>query len=146
MKRTALVPLVMAPCFGCVAALALPLALAMALAMDMGTGVAMAQQPGGQLPFSNIYRRPSVSPYSMLANITDNPLGPQNVYQTQVLPQLQQERQQQQLLKQTKQIGGLQNQVQSIQRSPSARQIDETIRATGHASTYMNLSHYYPRR
>ena len=130
MKRTALVPLVMAPCFGCVAALALPLALAMALAMDMGTGVAMAQQPGGQLPFSNIYRRPSVSPYSMLANVTDNPLGQQNVYQTQVLPQ----------------IGGLQNQVQSIQRSPSARQIDETIRATGHASTYMNLSHYYPRR
>ena len=82
----------------------------------------------------------------MLANINDNPMGQQNIYQTQVLPQLQQERQQQQLLKQTKQIGGLQNQVQSIQRSPSARQIDETIRATGHASTYMNLSHYYPRR
>jgi hypothetical protein len=26
------------------------------------------------------------------------------------------------------------------------RQIDETIRPTGHASTFQNLSHFYPQR
>jgi hypothetical protein len=40
----------------------------------------------------------------------------------------------------------MQNQVQQIQRDTRGRQIDETIRPTGHASTYQNLSHFYPRR
>jgi len=34
--------------------------------------------------------------------------------------------------------------VQQIQRSTAGRQIDETIRPTGHASTFQNLSHFYP--
>jgi hypothetical protein len=66
------------------------------------------------------------------------------IYQNQILPQLQQQQQQQSLLRQNRQIGGLQNRVQQIQQGTSGRQIDETIRATGHASTYLNLSHYYP--
>jgi hypothetical protein len=37
----------------------------------------------------------------------------------------------------------LQNQVQQIGRDTSGRQIDESIRATGHRATYMNYSHYY---
>ena len=37
-------------------------------------------------------------------------------------------------------------QVQQMQQSPQGRQINETIRATGHASTYMNYSHFYPQR
>jgi len=106
----------------------------------------VAEAQNQSLPFSNIYTRPVVSPYSMLSSEANNPLmvNP-NVYQTQVLPRLEQQQQQQTLLKQNKQIGGLQNKVQSIQRSTSARQIDEMIRPTGHASTYMNMSHYYPR-
>jgi hypothetical protein len=43
-------------------------------------------------------------------------------------------------------VGRLQNQVQQIQRDTRTRQIDETIRPTGHASTYQNYSHYYPQR
>ncbi|MEI8070186.1 MAG: hypothetical protein WCI09_01225 [Planctomycetota bacterium] len=117
---------------------------AVALVLSATAEVAVAQDRS--LPFSNIYTRPVVSPYSMLSSQANNPLmvNP-NVYQTQVLPQLQQQRQQQTLLTQNKQIGGLQNKVQSIQRSTSARQIDEMIRPTGHASTFMNMSHYYPR-
>ncbi|MCX7402941.1 MAG: hypothetical protein NTY87_07540 [Planctomycetia bacterium] len=117
---------------------------AVALVLSATAEVAVAQDRS--LPFSNIYTRPVVSPYSMLSSQANSPLmvNP-NVYQTQVLPQLQQQRQQQTLLTQNKQIGGLQNKVQSIQRSTSARQIDEMIRPTGHASTFMNMSHYYPR-
>ena len=37
----------------------------------------------------------------------------------------------------------LQNQVQQIGRDTSGRQVDESIRATGHRATYMNYSHYY---
>ncbi len=117
---------------------------AVALVLSATAEVAVAQDRS--LPFSNIYTRPVVSPYSMLSSQASDPLmvNP-NVYQTQVLPQLQQQRQQKTLLTQNKQIGGLQNKVQSIQRSTSARQIDEMIRPTGHASTFMNMSHYYPR-
>ena len=117
---------------------------AVALVLSATAEVAVAQDRS--LPFSNIYTRPVVSPYSMLSSQASDPLmvNP-NVCQTQVLPQLQQQRQQKTLLTQNKQIGGLQNKVQSIQRSTSARQIDEMIRPTGHASTFMNMSHYYPR-
>ena len=117
---------------------------AVALVLSATAEVAVAQDRS--LPFSNIYTRPVVSPYSMLSSQANNPLNLNpNVYQTQVLPQLHQQRQQQTLLKQNKQIGGLQNKVQSIQRSTSARQIDEMIRPTGHASTFRKMSHYYPR-
>jgi hypothetical protein len=43
-------------------------------------------------------------------------------------------------------MGSLQNQVQQIQRDTSARQIDESIRPTGHRATYMNYSHFYGPR
>jgi hypothetical protein len=73
-----------------------------------------------------------------------NPLQNQNVYQTLVQPQMQQQQQQITQLQQTRQLGKLQNQVQQIQRDTSGRQIDESIRPTGHRATYMNYSHFYP--
>ena len=73
-----------------------------------------------------------------------NPLQNQNVYQTTVQPQLQQQQQQITQLQQSRQLGKLQNQVQQIQRDTSGRQIDESIRPTGHRATYMNYSHFYP--
>jgi hypothetical protein len=73
-----------------------------------------------------------------------NPLQNQNVYQMQVMPQLEQQRQQITQLQQGRQLGKLQNQVQQIQRDTSGRQIDESIRPTGHRATYMNYSHFYP--
>ncbi|NCA10812.1 hypothetical protein EBR56_03235 [bacterium] len=103
-------------------------------------------QGNSQLPFSNLYSRPTVSPYLQMQQQGMNPLQNQNIYQTMVQPQLQQQQQQVQQLRQARQLSSMQNQVQQIQRDTSSRQIDETIRPTGHASTYQNLSHFYPRR
>ena len=72
-----------------------------------------------------------------------NPMQAQNIYQTQVQPQVQQEQQQIEQISQRRKMSKLQNQVQQIGRDTSGRQIDESIRATGHRATYMNYSHYY---
>jgi hypothetical protein len=103
-------------------------------------------QGNSPLPFSNMYSRPTVSPYMQLQQQGMNPLQNQNIYQTMVQPQIQQQQQQLQQLRQARQINSMQNQVQQIQRDTRGRQVDETIRPTGHASTYQNLSHFYPRR
>jgi len=98
----------------------------------------------GELPFSNsTYRRPTVSPYMQLQQQGYNPLQAQNVYQTMVQPQVQQQQQQIEQISQRRQMQRLQNQVQQIGRDTSSRQVDESIRATGHRATYMNYSHYY---
>ena len=118
---------------------------AMALMLVVGgAGSALAQ--GGRdaaLPFANTYRRPSVSPYNNLATFSNNPQVAGSIYQQMVLPQQQQQQQLTQL-QQGRQLGKLQNQVQQIQRDTSGRQVDETIRPTGHRATYMNYSHFYP--
>ncbi len=103
-------------------------------------------QGNSRLPFSNIYSRPNVSPYMQMQNMAMNPLQSQNIYQEQVLPQIRQQQQQLQQLQQARQINSMQNQVQQIQRDTRGRQVDEMIRPTGHASTYQNLSHFYPAR
>jgi hypothetical protein len=99
---------------------------------------------GGELPFTNTnYRRPTVSPYMNLQQMGTNPLTAQNVYQQMVQPQVQQQQQQIEQMSQRRQMSKLQNQVQQIGRDTTGRQIDESIRATGHRATYMNYSHYY---
>jgi hypothetical protein len=111
-------------------------------------GVAMAQQGQrgqGSLPFSSTYRRPTVSPYIQLQQQGMNPLQNQNVYQTLVQPQLQQQQQQIEQLQQARQLNKIRNQVQQIERDTSARQVDESIRPTGHRATFQNLSHFYPQ-
>ena len=121
---------------------------AVIVAAVMAGGEAFAQgggnRGGADLPFSQTYRRPTVSPYMQLQQQGMNPLQNQNVYQTMVQPQMQQQQQQITQLQQTRQLGKLQNQVQQIQRDTSGRQIDESIRPTGHRATYMNYSHFYP--
>ena len=123
------------------------------MALSMLPADARAQGPGGgSLPFSNIYKRPAVSPYTMLGNTgfgnVNGQTGAVNplIYQQLIQPQQQQQEQQIEQLRQRKQLGGLTNQVQQIQRNTQMRQIDETIRPTGHASTFQNLSHFYPQR
>ena len=99
---------------------------------------------GGALPFSNsTYRRPTVSPYMQLQQQGFNPYQNQNIYQTMVQPQVQQQQQQIEQLQQGRQMSKLQNQVQQIGRDTTGRQVDESIRATGHRATYMNYSHFY---
>ena len=116
----------------------------LALALS-GTSDAFAQNGrGGPKPFESIYRRPAVSPMNNLTNFATNPMAQGNIYQQLVVPQMQQQQQQIEAMAQGRQINRLQNQVQQIQRTTTARQIDETIRPTGHASTYQNLSHFYP--
>ncbi len=109
-----------------------------------GAGAASAQQGQGTLPFSSVYRRPAISPYNQIANFAQNPLQNQNVYQQMVLPQLQQQQQAIEQLQQGRKLNKIQNQVQQIQRDTSARQVDESIRPTGHRATFQNLSHFYP--
>jgi len=129
------------------------LAVIVAAVVTIGVADKAAAQAPNTLPFSNVYKRPTVSPYTMMGGAGAGGgidqfggaiASPAMIYQNQILPQLQQQQQEQSLLRQNRQIGGLQNKVQQIQRNTSGRQIDETIRATGHASTYLNLSHYYP--
>jgi hypothetical protein len=98
-----------------------------------------------QKPFENIYRRPTVSAYNQISNMSNNPLLLQNVYQQTIQPQLQQQQQQIEQLQQRRQIQQVQSQVANMN-SPRSRQLDESIRPTGHASTYMNYSHYYGMR
>lgn len=123
----------------------LALLAAVALAL-LGMGEASAQNGMGtaQKPFESIYRRPAVSAYQQLSNFSNNPQAAGNLYQTMVMPLQQQQEQQLQSMSQGRQLNKLQGQVQQIQRSTTARQVDETIRPTGHASTYLNYSHFYP--
>jgi len=116
----------------------------MALLTLCFSAAAEAQSPSSK-PFQDIYRRPTVSPYLQLQQQGMNPLQNQNIYQTQVQPLMEQQRQQIEMLNQRRQLGRVQGQVTQIQQSSQARQIDETIRPTGHASTYMNYSHFYPQ-
>ena len=118
-------------------------------------GIAVeAQAQNGGLPFSNTntYRRPTVNPMTMMAmpgagmgggvnaNGTYNPL----VYQQLIQPRFDQESQIVGGMQQARQINNLQNRVQQIQRDTSSRQVNESIRPTGHSATYLNMSHYYP--
>ena len=117
-------------------------AMAFVICSLMATGECVAQRPGSQ-PFQNTYRRPNVSPYMQLQQQGMNPLQNQNIYQTMVQPQMQQQQQQIEQLQQRRQMSQIQSQVANMN-SPRSRQLDESIRPTGHASTYMNYSHYYP--
>ena len=128
-----------------------PLALAVILA-----GMAVeARAQNGSMPFSNTntYRRPTVSPYTMLAQPGGGGMGGgvnQNggvnplVYQQLIQPRFDQESQIVGGMQQARQINNLQNRVQQIQRDTSSRQVNESIRPTGHSATYLNMSHYYP--
>ena len=114
------------------------------------SAVANAQGPGGMqgggnVPFSNITRRPSISPYMGLAFQGSNPQtgGTLGAMTGLVRPQQQQFAQQQQSARQSRQLNQMQGQMRQIQR-PAGGTTIQTIRATGHASTYMNMSHFYP--
>jgi hypothetical protein len=111
-------------------------------------GVAMAQRgQGGQgsLPFSSTYRRPAVSPYQQLSTFSNNPQAAGTLYQQLVQPLQQQQQQQIMQMQQARQLNTIQGKVQQIQRDTSARQVDESIRPTGHRATFQNLSHFYPQ-
>ena len=102
-------------------------------------------QGGGNTPFSNIVRRPSMSPYMGLAFQGSNPQtgGTLGAMQGLVRPQQQQFAQQQQAARQSRQLSQMQGQMRQIQR-PAGGSTIQTIRATGHASTFMEMSHFYP--
>lgn len=128
-------------------ALALPAMLALAWAGD-----ARAQNGENAPPFSSTYRRPSVSPYTMLGvgntGVTANgqvagfnPI----VYQQLVQPRQQQEWSLVQQMQQSRQINQVQRDVQQVRTQGPITQYQQTIRPTGHAATFQNLSHFYTR-
>ena len=108
----------------------------------VAASTSLAQGPTTK-PFENTYRRPNVSPYMQLQQQGMNPLQNQNIYQTMVQPQMEQQLGQIEQLQQRRQMQQIQSQVANMN-SPRSRQLDESIRPTGHASTYMNYSHFYP--
>ena len=111
--------------------------------VSLAANMSFAQGPGS-LPFTQTYRRPSVSAYQQLSNFALNPQQQTTMYQQFVQP-LQQ--QQQTIIEQmslNRKLGNVQQQVQTLDRTSRDRMIDATIRPTGHASTYMNYSHFYP--
>jgi hypothetical protein len=126
------------------------LAAAGGMLWPSATGNALAQGPAGpggpaNMPFSNIARRPTMSPYLALGFQGNNPDtgGTLGAMQGIVRPQKQQFLQQQAAMRQSRQLSQLQGQVRQIQRTPGSTTY-QTIRATGHASTFMDLSHFYP--
>ena len=117
-------------------------------------GMARAQGP---TPFSDTYRRPAVSPYTMLATGAGGAggVGPGGtsvagfnplVYQQLIQPRVQQEQGIVSQMRQGRQIEGLSNRVQQIQQGTLERQVSGQIRPTGHAASYLNMSHYYGGR
>jgi hypothetical protein len=128
-----------------VAAMAGAFALGMPAANEAFAQGPVGNQGGGSTPFSNITRRPAMSPYMGLAFQGNNPDtgGTLGAMQGLVRPQQQQFAQQQQAARQSRQLSQLQGQMRRIQR-PAGGTTIQTIRATGHASTYMDLSHFYP--
>ena len=117
------------------------------------SGLAAEAHAQNRTPFSDTYRRPAVSPYTMLASGGGGVVGPGGVvagtfnplvYQQLIQPREEQERQFVSQMQQGREINGLQNQVKQIQRGTSERQVNEQIRPTGHSATFQNLSHFYP--
>ena len=110
-------------------------------------GPAGGGQAGNTMPFANIYKRPTLSPYTALGFQGSNPQTGSTLGALQglVSQQKQMQVQMQQGVQQSRQINQLQRQVRDFKR-PATTQGNETIRPTGHASTYLNLSHFYPGR
>ena len=101
-------------------------------------------------PFSGIYKKPVLSPYTALVFAGANqaagvasPSASLDAYQNTVLPRLELERQGIQQINQGRQISGLGGKVRAIQNQQFR---DPTIRATGHSATFQNTSHYFPGR
>ena len=67
-------------------------AMVIAAGAGLSGGEARAQAPSN-LPFSSIYRRPTISPYNQISNFAMNPMQFQKVYQQMVVPQMQQQQQ-----------------------------------------------------
>jgi hypothetical protein len=114
-----------------------------------------AQQPANP-PFSDIYRRPVVSPYITLSGIPD-PFSPP-IYHNQVLPLKQQQKQIKEILNQKQIIKNFSNKEQiknfnvvgekqkgmrPTGHNTGLYESDVGIRPTGHVTNFMNLSHYY---
>jgi hypothetical protein len=75
-----------------------------------GEAAAQGPQGGGTLPFSNIYRRPALSPYTALGFQGGNPMtgATLGALQSGVQPQMMQQDQMQATLRQQRRIEALQ--------------------------------------
>ena len=92
-------------------------------------------------PFDNYTPRPTVSPYMNLANNGNNNNGnPFLNYQLLVRPQLEQRNANQQSAAAIKQL----QQHSGMERSHAKSAGNPKLRATGHAATRVNYSHYFP--
>jgi hypothetical protein len=89
-------------------------------------------------PFSSIQRGPSVTPYLAFDQPFSNTA---TSYYTQIRPQLEQQRINQQMQRQQQQMQRQMGEITS--RPPYDPQGSENMAPTGHASVYMNYGGYY---
>jgi hypothetical protein len=104
--------------------------------LGIAGGSAYAQNPAGNLIYSNIFSRPTVSPYLNLLN----PAGAVGLpnYFTLVRPQIDQRAG---LSQQAAQLQQLNRQVSANTRR--SRQGPEQVRSTGHPTQFMYYGQYY---
>jgi len=112
----------------------------------VGTFASTAAAQQGRMPFSDYTGRRGLSPYTALGFQGDNPNtgGTLGALQNLVRPQQLQASQVQQQVSLGRQLNGVQGQVRSMQRGGGSGQTYNTIRSTGHSSTFQNTSHFYP--
>jgi len=100
---------------------------------------ASAQYKGKQRPFDTSARRPSVSPYM---NLINNNTGAATNYQSLVRPQIDQQNLNAQNASAIKNLQ--RSQASSSKGSKSTAEGNIKLRATGHAASRENYSHFYP--
>ena len=92
-------------------------------------------------PFSNVQRRPTLSPYLNLLRNDGDSLGGLPNYYTFVRPALEQQRTNR---RQQRDIRKLGQEVQSVNRQLMFQgDPSNAVRPTGHTTVFMNHSHYY---
>ena len=121
------------------------LATVTVLALVAAATPAQAQYRGKALgskssSYQSILNRPVISPY---LNLLRPNAGPLPNYHTWVRPQLEQQEFNDQ---QTRQVQSLQRQVMSNRMGGDRNTGSSGLRPTGHGSTFMNYSHFYPGR
>lgn len=123
-----------------------PAGTVLAILLALAGGAECVAQGPGKLPFSDYQGRRGLSPYTALGFQGGNPMTGSTLgaLQNVIRPQQLQAAQLQQQQSTARQLGRLQGQVRSMQRSGGGT-TDPTIRATGHQATFMNMSHFYPR-
>ena len=118
------------------------LILAIAALMLVATNSAQAQRRAGSQKYARGYQpsKPTLSPYLNYFRLNTGVLPN---YQQFVRPQIQLQKTLQQ---QQAQIQSGKRSLQQLDKKMRERLTQPTVSPTGHSATFMNFSHYFPKR